>query len=281
MQVGSYNVFAASFGNQCTYWAAQRYHALTGIWVPMTGNAYQWLSEANNAGWQTSPQPPKNVPSIICLQGNAGQGVESSYGHVAVVERINADGSVYTSDYNWYPHMGDAVTVYVTFRPGPGVSFIWASGSAGTIPVTTRAINTVTQGAAGAVNALSLASNASVAQALYTFDQAFALQNPFNVIDTTDTVNIGSALNIFGYNTGISTPKVSASFTDPITWLVGFGNNLIADGVALMLRAIAIALGVFLLYRVLDHYVDFSGNIQTASNNINGFMSTIGPLMAA
>ena len=115
---GSLNRFA--FG-QCTFWANMRYHALTGYWVPWLGNAYQWAYGASSSGWVVSSKP--RVPSIIVLQ----PGVEGAgyYGHVAVVERINADGSVYTSDYNWYSNGGWDILSYVTFTPGSGVSFVW------------------------------------------------------------------------------------------------------------------------------------------------------------
>ena len=115
---GSLNRFA--FG-QCTYWANMRYHALTGYWVPWLGNAYQWAYGASSSGWIVSSTP--RVPSIIVLQSGV-QGA-SYIGHVAVVERINADGSVYTSDYNWYSNGGWDILSYVTFTPGPGVSFVW------------------------------------------------------------------------------------------------------------------------------------------------------------
>ena len=115
---GSLNRFA--FG-QCTYWANMRYHALTGYWVPWLGNAYQWAYGASSSGWIVSSKP--RVPSIIVLQSGV-QGA-SYFGHVAVVERINADGSVYTSDYNWYANGGWDTLSYVTFMPGSGVSFTW------------------------------------------------------------------------------------------------------------------------------------------------------------
>ncbi|HXX78959.1 MAG TPA: CHAP domain-containing protein [Ktedonobacteraceae bacterium] len=115
---GGLNRFA--FG-QCTYWANMRYHALTGYWVPWLGNAYQWAYGASASGWIVSSKPI--VPSIIVLQpGVQGAG---SLGHVAIVERINPDGSVYTSDYNWYANGGWDILSYVTFYPGSGVSFVW------------------------------------------------------------------------------------------------------------------------------------------------------------
>jgi surface antigen len=117
---GSLNRFA--FG-QCTYWANMRYHALTGYWVPWLGNAYQWAYGAKISGWIVSSKPNPNGPSIIVLQS----GVEgaSYFGHVAIVERVNSDGSVWTSNFNWYANGGWDYTSYWTFTPGPGVSFVW------------------------------------------------------------------------------------------------------------------------------------------------------------
>ncbi|GAC1356171.1 MAG: hypothetical protein NVSMB38_37400 [Ktedonobacteraceae bacterium] len=109
------------FWGQCTYWAAYRYHQLTGKWVPWLGNAGAWAYNASAYGWAVSGRP--SIPSIIVLApGAEGAG---PYGHVAVVESINPDGSVNTSNFNWGP--GDfGVLTYHTFYPGYGVSFVWA-----------------------------------------------------------------------------------------------------------------------------------------------------------
>ena len=115
---GGLNRFA--YG-QCTYWANMRYHQLTGYWIPWLGNAYQWVAGAQASGWVVSSTP--KVPSIIALQPGV-QGA-SGLGHVAIVERINKDGSVYTSNYNWYAGGGWGILSYYTFYPGPGVSFLW------------------------------------------------------------------------------------------------------------------------------------------------------------
>ena len=104
---------------QCTYWADEEYHNLSGYWVSWLGNAYQWSGGAAAAGWNVSSRP--HVPSIIVLQaGTQGAG---GYGHVAVVEGINSDGSVRTSNMNWSGGWG--TVSYVNFTPGPGVSFVW------------------------------------------------------------------------------------------------------------------------------------------------------------
>lgn len=109
-----------AFGN-CTYWADMEYHNLTGYWVGWLGNAYQWAAGASAAGWIVSSTP--HVPSIIVLQPYV-QGA-GGFGHVAVVLKINADGSVLTSNMNWYANGGWDIVSDWTFRPGPGVSFVW------------------------------------------------------------------------------------------------------------------------------------------------------------
>lgn len=107
------------FYGQCTYWANLRYHQLTGYWVPWLGNAWQWAGGAANSGWVVSATP--KLYSIIVLQ--AGVQGAGWYGHVAIVEKINADGSVLTSNFNWAGAW--ATETFVTFRPGPGVVFVW------------------------------------------------------------------------------------------------------------------------------------------------------------
>ncbi len=130
---GDNNNFPAG---QCTWWADERYHQLTGLYVPWnhTGqaNAYQWAGQAKTFGWNVSNSPPKGIPSIICLQGFT-QGASSSLGHVAIVEKVNGDGSVSTSNMNWgagpiTQYAGGYPVRTVTFQQGAGVSFIWAGG---------------------------------------------------------------------------------------------------------------------------------------------------------
>ncbi|HEY6286900.1 MAG TPA: CHAP domain-containing protein [Ktedonobacteraceae bacterium] len=111
-----------AFG-ECTYWANMRYHALTGYWVPWLGNADQWAYGASSSAWIVSSKPNPNGPSIIVLQPYV-EGA-SYLGHVAIVEKVNADGSVNTSNYNWYGNGGYDILSYWTFTPGPGVTFVW------------------------------------------------------------------------------------------------------------------------------------------------------------
>ena len=111
------------FYGQCTYWANYRYHQLTGIWIPWLGNAYEWYQQAINYGWHTSSYPNPNGVSIMVL-GPYVQDDLSAYGHVGIVEKINGDGTVTTSNMHW-PYVG--VVSYVNFTyPVSGEHFIWA-----------------------------------------------------------------------------------------------------------------------------------------------------------
>ena len=118
------STFDGNFSNpfspgQCTWWADYRYHQLTGFAIPWSGNASAWAYNAPGyAGWAVSDTP--RVPSIIVLQ--PGVQYASGWGHVAIVEKINADGSVYTSNYNI---IGWGVLSYATYHPAPGVNFVY------------------------------------------------------------------------------------------------------------------------------------------------------------
>lgn len=132
--VGSSNNYPRS---QCTWYANERYHQLAGKYVSWSANASGWLSGAQAAGWSTSSSAPAGVPSIIVLQPGV-QLADAVFGHVGVVEQINGDGSVITSDLNWGPNAAARAQVsHVTFRRGPGVNFVWAGG--GSISTDTRA----------------------------------------------------------------------------------------------------------------------------------------------
>jgi len=107
---------------QCTWWANQRYYQLHGVYVPWTinANAYQWTMRAYEFHWHVSAQPVAGA--IINLQG----GVQGAYGlgHVAVVEKVFANGHVIASNMNWGAGYGQVTNV--EFSPGPGVTFIYA-----------------------------------------------------------------------------------------------------------------------------------------------------------
>lgn len=112
---------------QCTYWTNMRYHQLTGYWVPWGGNAYQWAynAYAYSPPWIISSKPNPNGPSIMVFAPGV-QYANPVYGHVAIVERINADGSLTTSNWNviGYPF---ATRVDLTNYVTAGTTFIWHS----------------------------------------------------------------------------------------------------------------------------------------------------------
>jgi surface antigen len=105
---------------QCTWWAAQRYYQLHGIYVPWTtnANAWQWSDRAYDFHWRVSNQPSPGA--IVDLQ----PWVEGAYGlgHVAVVERVLSNGDVIASNMNWGAYYWQITNV--EFTPGPGVTFI-------------------------------------------------------------------------------------------------------------------------------------------------------------
>jgi surface antigen len=111
---------------QCTWWADERYHQLTGYYVPWSANAKDWLFAATANGWNVSSTP--HVPSILVLQPGT-QGSDPTFGHVAIVEKVNADGSVYTSAQNVTGVQLVNGVAYLNYKPGNGVSFVWAGSN--------------------------------------------------------------------------------------------------------------------------------------------------------
>ena len=255
---GSGNNFSG-YPDQCTWWAAERYHQLTGIWVPWIGNAYQWAANAQSSGWVVSDQPPKGIPSIICLQGYAGQGLLASgtqYGHVGIVEGINNDGSVRTSDENWtvgpilgYVGSGNWPIRQVTFHTGYGVSFIYATSDAGTIPTTN--LPTISK----VVQMANLSPNSDVTQFLVEMDVFLQVVNPFD-------------------DTGVKQDNIAGvTFDDPVDYLSKVFSNLYVSTRAISMRSILIFLGFFLLYKVLAHFVDFAGVVKQAGQTTSRIIS--------
>jgi N-acetylmuramoyl-L-alanine amidase len=108
---------------QCTWWASQRYHDISGYYVPWTSNAdaWQWTARAYDYGWHVSDQP--SVGAIIDFQG--GVQYASDWGHVGVVEQILPNGDIVASNMNVYGHPFGTV-VNLTYHTGPGVTFITA-----------------------------------------------------------------------------------------------------------------------------------------------------------
>ena len=97
----------------------------------------------------------------------------------------------------------------------------------------------ITAAAKNALNPANLAPTVEVTTFLWALDQALLLVNPFN----TGTVQQDTIAGV--------------TFTDPIAWLGQFGQNLVDDMAAMMMRLIFLSLGVFVLYKVLSAWIDF------------------------
>jgi len=81
--------------SQCTWWVYIRRHQLGLPVGSYFGNGHQWDESARRLGYQVDNNP--TVGSIMVFE--RGQyGADYMYGHVAVVERVNANGTVTTSE---------------------------------------------------------------------------------------------------------------------------------------------------------------------------------------
>ncbi|MBM6699796.1 CHAP domain-containing protein [Bifidobacterium pullorum subsp. saeculare] len=82
--------------SQCTWWAYTRRHQLGLPVGSYLGNGGQWASSARALGYWVD-NTPRHVGDIIVFQPGQ-EGSSAVYGHVAIVEAINPDGSITTSE---------------------------------------------------------------------------------------------------------------------------------------------------------------------------------------
>lgn len=83
----------------CTCYAFGRFWELTGGEMPSLswGNAENWYGKSDGYSRGTTPK----LGAVICWRvGAVGNGSDGA-GHVAIVEQINADGSIVTSESGW------------------------------------------------------------------------------------------------------------------------------------------------------------------------------------
>lgn len=82
--------------SQCTWWVYVRRHQLGLPAGSHMGNGCQWADSARALGYWVD-NTPRHVGDVIVFA--AGQeGSDPYYGHVAIVEKINDDGSIVTSE---------------------------------------------------------------------------------------------------------------------------------------------------------------------------------------
>lgn len=85
------------YPGQCTWYIYNRLAQL-GVNIPyrVMGNGGQWGAYARSYGYSVSSTP--KAGRVVSFQG--GEAGSSSYGHVAFVETVNADGSIVVSEMN-------------------------------------------------------------------------------------------------------------------------------------------------------------------------------------
>ncbi|ELY5747370.1 phage tail tip lysozyme [Streptococcus iniae] len=107
---------------QCTWYAYNRLMELGSITASggysFLGNGQNWVSSLASKGWKTSPLP--KAGAVVSTLGGF-DGTMAQYGHVAIVEVVNPDGSFLISECN-YNFVQDKVH-YRVCRPAPYYSF--------------------------------------------------------------------------------------------------------------------------------------------------------------
>ena len=83
---------------QCTWWAYMRRQQLGLPVGSHFGNANMWASSARSLGYWVD-NTPRHVGDIVVF-ASGQEGASSTYGHVAVVEKINEDGTITISECN-------------------------------------------------------------------------------------------------------------------------------------------------------------------------------------
>ena len=82
--------------SQCTWWAYTRRHQLGLPVGSHFGNGAQWADSARRLGYWVDSTPRHEGDVIVFQRGQYGS--SPVYGHVGIVEHINADGSIVTSE---------------------------------------------------------------------------------------------------------------------------------------------------------------------------------------
>ena len=85
----------------CTWYAWQRTYDKLGIDLPCWGNAKDWATEAQNAGWTVDSTAMADSIAVWTSSPYIDEdGIRRDYGHVAYVENVE-DGKIYISEMNF------------------------------------------------------------------------------------------------------------------------------------------------------------------------------------
>lgn len=92
------------YKRQCTSFAAWKFQSFYGLVFyntrPGQGSAWNWPALAHDQGYQTSSTP--RADAIVSFP----VGTNMPYGHVAWVDRVNANGTIDVEEYNWTINRG-------------------------------------------------------------------------------------------------------------------------------------------------------------------------------
>lgn len=102
-----------AFGN-CTWYAYERRAQLGRPVGSFWGNAATWASGARAAGYLVN-----NTPAVGAVMQNGG-----GYGHVAIVESVNSDGSITVSEMNYAGNFNRVTSRTVSAGVAAGFTYI-------------------------------------------------------------------------------------------------------------------------------------------------------------
>ncbi len=102
-----------AFGN-CTWYAYERRAQLGRPVGSFWGNAATWASYARSAGYLVN-----NRPAVGAVMQNGG-----GYGHVAIVESVNADGSITLSEMNYAGNFNRVTSRTMSAGSAAGFTYI-------------------------------------------------------------------------------------------------------------------------------------------------------------
>ena len=108
---------------QCTWWAAMRRNQIGKPVDAHMGNGGQWNDTAARLGYPVGRSPKPG--DVMCFEGGV-HGSSVAYGHVAVVEQVNSDGSILISQSGtgWMAVVTETISAADLKAMGGGVSFI-------------------------------------------------------------------------------------------------------------------------------------------------------------
>jgi hypothetical protein len=217
-----------------------------------------------------------SVAQIIGNSGGPADGIYSFGPHIEVrwaptynpaLVTGSGLGGAYWNDAKWVDSYGTVLsvsggTVSGQGDPGQGTTGNPITGIAGLLGGLLGFTNTSTAnlptGASFTLPHVHISPTGDVTNFLVALDAALEIVNPFNVTNAQQDTLLG------------------ATFTDPISWIEGFGYNIVADLGSAVWRLFFILAGGYLIFKLASHFIDFSA---LAQNTVK--LATTGAMLAA